>query len=135
MDSNKKKSLFLKALAEARGNVSHACKVVGAPRSWFYDNKNKDSEFAKQVEEIEEAILDDAEKRLQDYIHGDDNRAGITATIFFLKTRGKDRGYSERIETDNKHDHNGSVNISFNGSGVKPISSESEMLDEDERDV
>ena len=54
----------------------------------------KDTLFAKQVEDIANIALDFAESQLHKQIQ-DGNTA---ATIFYLKTKGKRRGYIERQE-------------------------------------
>ena len=90
---NRKKSL-LKSLEKSLGVVTTACKNVGVHRSTFYEWYNKDEEFRKQVDDINNVTLDFAETKLFKQIE-DGNTA---ATIFYLKTKGKKRGYVERQE-------------------------------------
>jgi hypothetical protein len=55
----------------------------------------KDDEvFAKNVKEIENVALDFAESQLHKQI----SENSTAATIFYLKTKGKKRGYIERQE-------------------------------------
>ena len=89
-----KKESLLKALEKSLGVVTVACKKADIPRSTFYKWINEDEDFAKEVKDIENIALDFAESQLHKQI-GDDN---TTATIFFLKTKGKRRGYVERQE-------------------------------------
>ena len=89
-----KKESILKALEKSLGIVTVACKKANVPRSTFYKWLNEDEEFAKQVKDIENIALDFAESQLHKQI-GDGSTA---ATIFYLKTKGKKRGYIERQE-------------------------------------
>ena len=91
-----KKESILKALESSLGVVTVACKSADVPRSTYYKWLNEDEEFAKQVQDIENIALDFGESQLHKQI-GDGN---TSATIFFLKTKGKRRGYIERSELD-----------------------------------
>lgn len=101
-----KKEVFLDAMNVAAGNVSIACKKARIARETFYRWKRDDPEFANKVFELEESLLDMAETMLLKNI-----KEGRTAEIiFFLKTKGKKRGYIERSEVDlsnNQHDFKG----------------------------
>lgn len=88
------KKAILEALEQSLGVVTTACKKVGISRRTFYDWMQKDKEFAKDVKDIEDIALDFAESKLHQQIQKGDT----TATIFYLKTKGKKRGYIERIE-------------------------------------
>ena len=91
----KDRSKFLEVYASKMGNVSKACKAANISRQTFYDWM-KDSDFAGQVDEVREGLLDFAEHQLLSNI-----RDGKTAEIlFYLKTKGKKRGYIERSELD-----------------------------------
>lgn len=91
-DSNKARMLEL--LWAYDGNVSAACKELGISRGSHYFWMNNDEEYAKAVDDINEANIDFAENQLRRSIKDGD----ITSIIFFLKTKGKNRGFSERIE-------------------------------------
>ena len=91
-----KKEKLLGALTNSLGIVTTACQITGIGRTTYYSYYNSDDEFAKEVDEINNIALDFAESQLFDLIK-DKN---ITAIIFFLKTKGKYRGYSERSEYD-----------------------------------
>jgi hypothetical protein len=90
-----KKQIVL-ALEKSLGVVTSACKNVGVARSTFYDWYNGDEEFKKSVDSIEDIALDFAESQLHKQIKD----GNVTATIFYLKTKGVKRGYVER------QDHN-----------------------------
>tara|TARA_R110002020_G_scaffold2083_1_gene9507 strand:+ start:1249 stop:1602 length:354 start_codon:yes stop_codon:yes gene_type:complete len=91
-----KKEAILQALENSLGVVTVACKQADVPRSTYYKWLNEDEEFAKAVKDIENIALDFGESQLHKQI-GDGN---TSATIFFLKTKGKKRGYIERNEVD-----------------------------------
>ena len=91
-----KKESILEALEKSLGVVTVACKQSDVPRSTYYKWLNEDEEFAKAVKDIENIALDFGESQLHKQI-GDGN---TSATIFFLKTKGKKRGYIERSELD-----------------------------------
>ena len=85
---------MIKALEQSLGIVTVACKKAEIPRSTFYKWLNEDEDFAREVKDIENIALDFAESQLHKQIS--DN--STSATIFYLKTKGKKRGYIERQE-------------------------------------
>ena len=92
----KKKEQLLKALEKTLGVVTSACRSVGVSRDFFYDHYHNDPEFKKRVDDIENIALDYAETQLHKQI----GEGEVSATIFYLKTKGKKRGYVERTEQD-----------------------------------
>lgn len=90
------KKQLIEALERSLGIVTTACKIVGCARSTFYDYYRNDSEFREQVDELENVALDFAESQLHKQIKNENT----TATIFYLKTKGKHRGYIERKEVE-----------------------------------
>lgn len=82
--------MFLTALRESNGNVTKAADAVGIARQTFY-KWLKSLAFGEAVEEVEEGLIDHVEDALLREIDG----GNITAIIFFLKTKGRDRGYNE----------------------------------------
>ena len=91
------KKALLEALESSLGVVTSACKKVGVGRTTFYNYVNADEEFAKAVQDIENVALDFAESQLHQQI----KTGNATSTIFYLKTKGKKRGYVERMENVN----------------------------------
>ena len=89
-----KKESLLKSLEQSLGIVTVACKKADIPRSTYYKWLNEDEAFANEVKDIENIALDFAESQLHTQI-GEGN---TSATIFYLKTKGKKRGYIERQE-------------------------------------
>lgn len=88
------KKAIIEALEKSLGVVTTACKNVGIGRTTFYEWMKDDQEFEQEVNEIQNIALDFAESQLHKQI-GDGSTA---ATIFYLKTKGKKRGYIERQE-------------------------------------
>lgn len=89
-----KKDAMIKALESSLGIVTTACKSVGIDRKTHYRWLNEDEEYANAVNSLTDVTLDFAESQLHKKIMEGDT----TATIFFLKTKGKKRGYIERQE-------------------------------------
>ena len=89
-----KQKQFLKAFEKHATNISKACKVVGIERQTHYDWKSRNLTYKEKVAAIEESMIDFAEGRLYQNIK-DGKEQSI---LFFLKTRGKSRGYVEKQE-------------------------------------
>ena len=87
---------FIGILTKQAGNVAGACRAMNINRRTYYNWMEKHEDFKVVVEDITEALIDDAESQLQKLI-GDGN---VVAILFYLKTRAKSRGYIERSETD-----------------------------------
>lgn len=90
------KKNLLEALEKSLGIVTTACKIVGCARSTFYKYYKDDQDFRASVDELENLTLDFVESKLHKQIENDNT----TATIFYLKTKGKKRGYVERKEVE-----------------------------------
>ena len=88
------KKALLKALEQSLGVVTTACKNVGIDRTTFYRYYNEDEEFKVQVDDLVNVAIDFAESQLFKQIQG----GNPSSTIFYLKTKGKKRGYIERQE-------------------------------------
>ena len=102
--------LFLIALGEMDGNITRACDLCQITRGEFNQWCEVSQGFVEGLEEVADRILDNAEQVLQDAI----NDNNLTATIFFLKCKGKSRGYVERQEVT--------------GTGGKPLTFEMNFI-------
>lgn len=90
------KEEFIKAYVASTGNVSTACNKANCSRAVYYKWMKEDPEFKERINEVDEGQLDFAETKLKQHIM----EGNLTATIFYLKTKGRDRGYVERTEQD-----------------------------------
>tara|TARA_R100000742_G_C4267036_1_gene85180 strand:- start:639 stop:1037 length:399 start_codon:yes stop_codon:yes gene_type:complete len=88
------KDTLLDSLKQNMGNVTLACHFTGCSRSTFYRYMESDEDFKKEVEDISNMAIDICEAELWKLI----KEGNSTAIIFFLKTKGKVRGYVERQE-------------------------------------
>lgn len=99
MKSRKVKEDFIQALRKTFGNVSDAAARVHISRKTYYDWLKRDKRFAEQCAEVSEGVIDFAESALKKLIR----EGNPSAIIFYLKTKGKERGYIEykRVESEN----------------------------------
>lgn len=106
---------FREVLSKKFGNLSETAKAFGATRQALYNWIKEDAEFKEIKEDQIETLIDFAESKLMTSI----NNGSDTATIFFLKTKGRDRGYIEKREID--HTTQGEkINIINLGAGLNP---------------
>lgn len=104
-----KKRAMIEALEASLGIVTKAAEIAGIHRATHYEWMNNDPEYKAAVESIGDIALDFAESKLHSLIKEGDT----TATIFFLKTKAKKRGYVERQEIENTHELKGKPRIIF----------------------
>jgi len=88
------KKAMIKALTKSLGIVTIACKECNISRQTHYNWYKNDLNYKEAVDDIADVALDFAESMLHQQIKDKDT----TATIFYLKTKGKKRGYIERSE-------------------------------------
>lgn len=93
-----RKALMIEALEKSMGIVTSACKQVGIARNTHYEWLKLDKEYRKAVKEIENVALDFAESMLHKQIL----KGNPLSTIFFLKCKGKKRGYIEQHNVEIK---------------------------------
>jgi len=117
---NPKKELMIKALTKSLGNVSSAAKIVDIARETHYDWLKTDENYKNAVESISDYTLDFVESKLVENINTGDN----ASIFFFLKCKGKKRGWVEKSEVVQ-------TNINYN----KEVSDEemNELLDKMKR--
>lgn len=77
-------------------NISATCSALNISRTTWYRWLKGDPELKQLINDSEQALLDNAETMLYKKVTEGD----LTAIIFTLKTKGKNRGYTERVEFD-----------------------------------
>ena len=92
------KKNMLQAMSQCLGIVSHAVKIANISRAIHYVWMNEDPEYKNAIEELEEVTLDLAEHQLHKAIL----KGNLTATMFYLRTKGKKRGYTWRAPNDDE---------------------------------
>lgn len=100
-ERNPDKDRMIQALETTLGVVTGACKKVGISRQSHYRWMQEDEEYRKAVESISDISLDFAESKLFEQIM----EGNVASTIFYLKTKGKRRGYIEKAEIE----HSGEI--------------------------
>lgn len=94
--SDELKKAMILALESTLGVVTGACKRVGISRQTHYRWREEDVDYRLAVDDISEICIDFVESQLHRQI-----RDGNTvATIFYLKTKAKKRGYVEKHEIE-----------------------------------
>jgi len=102
-DFTLKKSQMLEALEKSLGVVTTAAQKVGISRRQHYNWLKSDPAYCEAVAEINNISLDLAESKLFTAV----NNGELSAIIFFLKCKGKKRGYIERpADEPQAQDHN-----------------------------
>jgi hypothetical protein len=110
-----KKESLLKALEKSLGIVSTACDNVGISRTTYYKYYNEDKDFKTQVDSISDIALDCAESQLFELI----KEKNVTAIIFYLKTKGKKRGYIEKQEANHNSNNITGIRLISDGETVE----------------
>ncbi len=94
--SDTKKEHMIEALGKSLGVVTTACQTAGISRDTHYRWLKEDPDYKRRVHELDNIALDFAESHLHMLIKD----GSAAATIFYLKTKGKRRGYVERQEVE-----------------------------------
>jgi len=113
------KKNLISAMRNSLGVVTTACEEVGISRTTYYDYYRNDEEFKKEVDSLADEALDFVESKLFERINGYEHKEDKifqyegspvivptkkhyppdpTSIIFYLKTKGKERGYIEKSE-------------------------------------
>jgi len=84
----------IEAIYKANGIMATTAKILGCSRQTVYNYIQRYKTVANAYNDASEIVLDFAENELLKQIQA----GNITAIIYFLKTKGKHRGYVERQE-------------------------------------
>jgi|TARA_R110000772_G_C13280738_1_gene437113 hypothetical protein len=90
------KKAMVEALEKSLGIVTTAAKIAGIERTTHYRWMKEDAEYFNNVEDISNVALDFAESQLHKRIKNESD----ASIIFYLKTKGRKRGYIEKREFD-----------------------------------
>lgn len=85
---------IVKVFGKKGGNLSATADALGISRTTLYYWRNSDAELDEMMKEVEEGLIDFSESKLMEAIQD----GNLTAIIFHLKTKGKNRGYIEGQE-------------------------------------
>lgn len=89
--TKKKMEEYAKAYLKNTTNISATCKALGISRQTWYNYIDDNPSFGVMLSDAEESLLDLSESKLFQHI----NEGDKTCLIFYLKTKGKNRGYIE----------------------------------------
>lgn len=92
-----KRKLMLEALRTCKGLVTYACQAAGINRCTHYEWLKKYPDYVQAVTEIEDFVLDKIEDSSLRMIEEGKTPA---MNIFYLKTKGKRRGFIEKQEIE-----------------------------------
>ena len=85
----------IEAIHHYNGNIAAVARAFKTNRQQIYDYMERHPTVKAAREEARESMLDNAESVLyRKVLSGEDT----TALIFFLKTQGARRGYTERVD-------------------------------------
>jgi hypothetical protein len=87
---------FLIAYEKSLGVLKPACDMTGMCRKTIWEWRKKYPEFDAACHDCEETAVDFVETKLYKLI----NDGAEASTIFYMKTKGRKRGYIERQEVD-----------------------------------
>lgn len=100
---------IIKALKKNAGFVSTTAEALNVTPHAIYKRIRESEKIKQALKEIEEKHLDFAESRLLSKIKKDD----LGAICFYLKCKGKDRGYIEKAQLEHSTEENKSLGIRF----------------------
>lgn len=90
---------FLTSYEKSLGVLKVACEATGMCRKTIWEWRKKYPEFDERCHECEEVAIDFVESSMFKKIERG-TKGSESLIIFYLKTKGKSRGYIERQEVD-----------------------------------
>lgn len=88
--------MLLVALRQHSGLITKACEAAKIARTTYYEWLKEDEEFKARVEAIDDFVLDKVENAAHELIE----TGNPQMIMFYLKCRGKRRGYTEKQEIE-----------------------------------
>lgn len=112
LDNIEQKKSMISAMEVSLGILTQALKIVKIDARRHHKWMREDEDYAYEIRQIQEMCLDFAEQKLFELIRGVDRQVvtnkgdivvikeppNVAAVLFYLKTKGKHRGYVERQE-------------------------------------
>lgn len=95
LKSQQNKKLALEGMVRFRCIIYKACQYAGINRTTFYDYYRDDQDFKAAIDELSEAQIDEMEDSLSKK-----TKVDTVANIFWLKCKGRKRGWNERLGID-----------------------------------
>lgn len=87
---------FLVIYSNNYGNLTKSLKDANISRDKILRQRRVNDVFRQKMDEIDEELLDIAEAALMRRIEDGDTQA----IMFFLKTKGKNRGYTQKVDVE-----------------------------------
>lgn len=106
------------AIVDSGGIVVRIAERLNVSRTTIYLRLKASEELAELLGEEREATLDLAESKLIELIKAGDG----PAIRFYLRTMGRHRGYTTRVEVEGRLEHSGQIQVYLpdNGRGDQP---------------
>lgn len=101
-DSDLKSEVIQKLRSESYFTLTEICKVLGVTRFEVQKLAESDPSFENDLRQglanMRQIMVDVCERQLADKVAAGDS----AALVFVAKTQGRDRGYGDKLEIDNK---------------------------------
>ena len=87
-------SVLLKEVNFRRGNLSAAAKALGITKVTMEKYVTK----SKPLQELCKSIMDEEIDHVEQQLHGQIDKGNLQAILFYLKCKGRDRGWIEKTD-------------------------------------
>jgi len=91
---------IIDALEKCGGNQSAAARALDCSRMTIHKRINSSDKVREAYDSVNEANIDLAENNLIDLIKDKDHKDHFGALKFYLRTKGRNRGFGDRSEVD-----------------------------------
>lgn len=116
-----RKKLMVEALISSYGIISDACRKTGVPRQTHYQWLKDDSRYKEACQHSEQVLKDLGEKALLGLLV----EKNPQAVIHFNKTKNRDRGYGDYIQTEEMNNKPRKIELEIINTNIKNESPES----------